>query len=212
MALKMIIPLYIKPDLSVRKGGEALEDLKIITASNIIDLRTKAGMTQVELAEKLNYSDKSVSKWERGDAIPDAFVLKRISEIFGVSVDYLLSSHDAWEPASKEECGYRREVVTSIAVLGVWTLAFLIFIIFWLGGSCYWLAFAYAVPVSLVTLLVLNSIWGKRAHNYFIIAALIISVLAAIYLSFYRNNWWQLFLLAIPAELVVFLSSRIKKK
>ena len=75
-----------------------LSELKLICASNIIRLRTAAGMTQAELGAKLNYSDKSVSKWERGEAIPDAWVLTRLAEIFGVTVDYILTSHDAWVP------------------------------------------------------------------------------------------------------------------
>ena len=75
-----------------------LTELKLVTASNIINQRTKAGMTQAELGAKLNYSDKSVSKWERGEAIPDAYVLSEMAELFGVTVDYLLSSHDGWEP------------------------------------------------------------------------------------------------------------------
>ena len=73
-----------------------MDELKLIFASNLIRLRTAAGMTQAELGEQLNYSDKSISKWERGEAIPDAAVLKRMSEIFGVTVDYLLDEHDAW--------------------------------------------------------------------------------------------------------------------
>ena len=75
-----------------------MDELKLIFASNLIRLRTAAGMTQAELGEQLNYSDKSISKWERGEAIPDAAVLKRMSEIFGVTVDYLLNEHDAWQP------------------------------------------------------------------------------------------------------------------
>ena len=67
-----------------------MEDLKVITASNIINLRTAKGLTQAELGEMLSYSDKSVSKWERAEAVPDAYVLKHMSEIFGVSVDEIL--------------------------------------------------------------------------------------------------------------------------
>ena len=74
-----------------------MEDLKVITASNIINLRTAKGLTQAELGELLNYSDKSVSKWERAEAVPDAYVLKKMSEIFGVSVDYILSRTDKRE-------------------------------------------------------------------------------------------------------------------
>ena len=62
-----------------------LSELKLITASNIIALRTQAGLTQAELGAKLNYSDKTISKWERGDAIPDAFVLTELAEIFNIT-------------------------------------------------------------------------------------------------------------------------------
>ncbi len=43
-----------------------MEDLKITVAKNIADLRKAANMTQLDLASRLNYSDKAVSKWERG--------------------------------------------------------------------------------------------------------------------------------------------------
>ena len=69
-----------------------MDDLKSAFAKNVSDLRNINGMTQLELAEKLNYSDKAVSKWERGESIPDISVVMQIADIFGVSVDYLLST------------------------------------------------------------------------------------------------------------------------
>ena len=74
-----------------------MDELKNIVASNLIELRVASGMTQSQLAEKINYSDKSVSKWERAEAIPDVAVLKNIAEVFGVTVDYLITTHDRWE-------------------------------------------------------------------------------------------------------------------
>ena len=68
-----------------------LAELKLVVASNLIKLRTGAGMTQAELGALLNYSDKTISKWERGEAIPDAFVLTKLAELFHVSVDNILS-------------------------------------------------------------------------------------------------------------------------
>ena len=194
-----------------------MDELKRITAANIIALRTWAGMTQLELAEQLNYSDKSVSKWERGESIPDVYVLKRMGEIFGVSVDYLVSVHDgqndAIAPGSEVNPARTASsrVITTIAIVGIWTIALLAFIVCWLMGHLVWLIFVYAVPVSLITLLVLHSVWEAGRYNYWIIAALVLSLIAVIYLTLLMRNWWQLFLLAIPAELVVFLSSRIKK-
>ena len=189
-----------------------MEDLKFITAANIISLRTKAGMTQAQLAELLNYSDKSVSKWERAEAVPDAYVLKHMSEIFGVSVDYLLSSHNDWEPISqKQKRRYRSEIIVLISMAGIWTLAFFIFIIGWILGHMLWLVFIYAVPISLITLLVFNSVWENGKRNYYIVSTLVARIFVMVYLTLLRWNPWQLLLLIIPAELIVFLAFRVKK-
>ena len=191
-----------------------VDDLKVITASNIINLRTAKGMTQAELGELLNYSDKSVSKWERAEAVPDAYVLKNMSEIFGVSVDYLLSSHDSWErPESfkKEERNFHSNIITILVIFGIWTLAFLIYIIGWLLEANWWLLFVYAVPVSLITFLVLNSVWEQGKNNRHIIYALVAGIFITVYITFRSYNPWQILLLLIPAELIVFLSFRIKK-
>ena len=189
-----------------------MEDLKFITAANIISLRTKAGMTQAQLAELLNYSDKSVSKWERAEAVPDAYVLKHMSEIFGVSVDYLLSSHNDWEPISpKQKRRYRSEIIVLISMAGIWTLAFFIFIIGWILGHMLWLVFIYAVPISLITLLVFNSVWENGKRNYYIVSTLVASIFVMVYLTLLRWNPWQILLLIVPAELIVFLAFRVKK-
>lgn len=189
-----------------------MEDLKFITAANIISLRTKAGMTQAQLAELLNYSDKSVSKWERAEAVPDVYVLKHMSEIFGVSVDYLLSSHNAWEPISqKQKRRYRSEIIVLISMVGIWTLAFFIFIIGWILGHLFWMVFIYAIPISLITLLVFNSVWEKGKRNYYIISTLVASIFVMFYLALLRWNPWQILLLIVPAELIVFLAFRVKK-
>ena len=191
-----------------------MDDLKVITASNIINLRTAKGMTQAELGELLNYSDKSVSKWERAEAVPDAYVLKKMSEIFDVSVDYLLSSHDSWErPESfkKDERNFHSNIITILVIFGIWTLAFLIYIIGWLLEANWWLLFIYAVPVSLITFLVLNSVWEQGKNNRHIIYALVASVFITVYLTFRSYNPWQILLLLVPAEFLVFLSFRIKK-
>lgn len=189
-----------------------VEDLKFITAANIISLRTKAGMTQAQLAELLNYSDKSVSKWERAEAVPDAYVLKHMAEIFGVSVDYLLSSHSDWEPVSKKQKRrYRSEVIVLISMAGIWTLALFIFIIGWIFGHMFWMVFIYAIPISLITLLVFNCVWEDGRRNYYIISTLVASIFLMFYLAFLKWNPWQLLLLVFPAEFIVFLAFRVKK-
>ena len=193
-----------------------MDDLKYTTASNIINLRQKAGMTQSELAALINYSDKSVSKWERAEAVPDAYVLKKMSEIFGVTVDYLLSPHDGWDqdPRQKKPA-YSNQVIILLSVTGVWMLALILFISLWLLGNLVWIIFIYAILFSMLVLLVLNSVLEQGKHNYFIISALLLSVVASLYFSFLyfgKQNYWQLYLLLAPAWLVVFLTSRLRKR
>ncbi len=189
-----------------------MDELKTVIASNIIRLRTAAGMTQAELGEKLNYSDKSVSKWERAEAVPDIYVLKQMSEIFGVTIDSMTGEKDTVTAQNAQPfLPYRRSMITTLSVAGIWTAALLLFILFWILGELYWIIFVYAVPVSLVTVLVLNSVWYEGKYNMYIVLFLVLSLIATVYLTFLRYNWWQLLLLAIPGALIVFLSFRIKR-
>lgn len=194
-----------------------MEEVKLAVASNIIKLRTSAGMTQAELGEKLNYSDKAVSKWERADALPDVIVLKQIGDIFNVSVDFLINSHTKWEkpqPAGTIilDRNYSYFAITIVSIIGIWTLAAFVFVIYWIMGTLNWSIFAYAVPLSLIALLILNSIWFNGKHNAYIIAALVFSIIALIYIAMIKYNPWQLLLVIIPCELIVFLSFKIRKK
>ena len=197
-----------------------LSELKLISASNIIKLRTGAGLTQAELGEKLNYSDKTISKWERGEAIPDAYVLTQMAEIFGVTVDYLLSSHDAWEsPEQQEEKERKQEehrysvnMIIAISVLGVWTMALTIFVLLWLFDIILWETFIVALPVSILTYMVLICVFRRRQYLQFVIAAFVLSMFILLYFTLPMQKPWQLFLIAIPAEIIVFLSCNIRRR
>ena len=68
------------------------ENVKERFSKNLVILRKKHKLTQGGLAEKLSYSDKTISKWENGDALPDVETLCLISDFFGVGVDELLKS------------------------------------------------------------------------------------------------------------------------
>ena len=193
-----------------------LEELKLITASNLINLRTKAGLTQAELGAMLNYSDKTISKWERAEAIPDAFVLKQLGEIFGVTVDNLLTSHDEWKPIPTEEpeteqVSYSTDKIIAISIIGVWTLALTAFVALWLADVIIWQVFAVALPVSILVYMILICVFHRRRYLQYVIAAFVLSLFVAGYLLFYpRYNPWQVFLIAVPAEVIVFLSCNLK--
>lgn len=194
-----------------------MEDLKLIFASNLIRLRTSAGLKQSELGEQLNYSDKSISKWERAEALPDAAVLKRMAEIFGVTIDYLLSDHDQWEAPEEDrsvkEVKFSTRIVTALAIVALWTVALMVFVILWMAIDCAeWRIFVWTLPVTLIVLLVLNSVWNEGRNNRYIVSAFVLSMILLVYLTFLERQLWQLFLIAAPALLIVYLSFRIKKK
>lgn len=192
-----------------------MDEFKRIVAKNITALRTSLNLTQAQLGEKLNYSDKSVSKWERGDSIPDVFVLKKIADMVGVTVDWMLNDHEGEPVTASEpvrERRYSRRFITLTVVAGIWALAVLVFVVLWMMGIFSWMVFIYAVPVTLVTLLVLNSVWGTRENNLYIISGIMWGVIVTLYLTFLSHNWWQLFLPGVPAQIIIFFAFSIRKK
>ena len=189
-----------------------MDELKAVFASNLIKLRTEAGLTQAELGEKIHYSDKSVSKWERAEAIPDAYVLTLLAEEFGVSVSTLLKSEEEWKYIEKPEekpVEYSRPFVISCVIAGIWTLCIVEFILMWILGHVYWIVLLAGAPISLVTLLVFNSVWYGGRRNMYIIGALVLSVVLLLALEL---RAWQILLLIVPAEIVVYLACHIRRR
>lgn len=205
-----------------------MEDIKLIIARNVADLRRREGMTQLGLAERLNYSDKAVSKWERGESVPDITVLKSIADLFGVTVDYLITADHKETPAvsAASDAGTRpmskksrrnRGFITGMSILLVWLIATLLFIILASSlGATFGalLPFVFAVPTSMIVWLVMNSIWFDRRRNFLIVSLLMWSLLLAIYLCTLLGgaNLWLLFALGVPGQAIIFLWSGIKRK
>ena len=192
-----------------------MDEFKRTVAKNLTALRTSMNLTQAQLGEKLNYSDKSVSKWERGDSVPDVFVLKKIADMSGVTVDWLLTDHEGEPvivPAEQRVHRYSRRFITLTVIAGIWALAVLIFVALWMTGQFTWLVFIYAVPVTLITMLVLNSVWGERSNNLYIISGILWGIICAVYLTFLSHNWWQLFLPGVPAQIIILFAFSIKNK
>lgn len=193
-----------------------MKDIKGNVAKNITALRVHSGMTQLELGERLNYSDKTVSKWERGDSTPDVAVLVELAELFGVTLDALVTAESA-EALSVEppKAGYNRRAIAHIAEGGVWLVAIFAFIITSLilgRASFQWLYFVYAMPVAVIVKLVFNSIWFNPRHNYFIVSALMWSILATIQITFlyFKINVVLLYLLGVAGQIIIILCSRIR--
>ncbi|MDD6799853.1 MAG: helix-turn-helix transcriptional regulator [Firmicutes bacterium] len=200
-----------------------MEELRLTVAKNISELRKNKSMTQLELAEMLNYSDKAVSKWERGESLPDVAVLKQIAELFGVSVDYLLEdehkkrasdeNRDAIDTVDPEKQKRNRLIISMLAASLVWLIATVIFVSLGLSSHVAgaWKAYICALPATFIVLLIFNSIWGRRRLNFAIISALVWTILFAIYIMLLEYNVWLIFVIGVPAQTIILLWSGLKK-
>ena len=153
---------------------------------NIMRLRRMANMTQLELAERINYSDKSVSKWEQGNGIPDVRILVQLADLFNVSVDDHVREH-AEVPVMPKKTRLLRRIITMVLSVGLcWLVAVVCFVFIGIGAPSLaekWLAFVYAVPASAVVTLVFACIWHYRWVRIVSITVLVWTVLACIHLT-----------------------------
>lgn len=205
------------------------EMLRTQLGANIASYRKKNGLTQAALAEKLNYSDKAVSKWERGESVPDLLTVTQLAELFGVSVDDLIRDRNALPKSiGKVEQAMSRAVektlkrkadkriIQQLCIILVFFIALLVFVIcntFNVPNS--WVSFFYAVPANAIVLLSLRSAWHDYRKNFGLISIIMWGSLVSLYVTlklFVNVDFWMLFLLGIPGQIAIFLWSRMFRK
>ena len=202
-----------------------VEKLKNQIGSNIAAYRKRSGMTQAELAEKLNYSDKAVSKWERGESMPDVATLVLLSERFDISVNDLVQDPDALpaETGSVQQTMGRmvvkalkrkadKRVILGLASLCVWFVAIFIFVVVSCLDIPYsWLPFPFAIPANAIVLLSLRSAWRDFRWNRALISIIMWGSLICIFtvLAIAVGYYPQLFLLGVPGQVAVLLWFRM---
>lgn len=195
-----------------------MQDIKATVAKNIASLRKSVSLTQTALAERLNYSDKAVSKWERAESLPDITTLMEIADLFGVKLDDLVRAETVIPAKNCDAYVFRRSrvAVASLAVFLVWFCAVVAFILFNLFPNFRgeWLSFIFAVPLSSVVWLIFNTIWFRPRLNYLIISIMMWSTLLGGYLTAFLlgTNLWQLFLLGIPGQIIIVIWSCLRVK
>ena len=203
-----------------------IEKLKFQIGANIASYRKRGNMTQVGLAEKLNYSDKAVSKWERGESVPDVMTLVQLAELFGVTVnDLLVDPNELPEETSNVQKTMgkvvertlkrkaNKKIILMLSSLLVWFVALLIFVVV---SSCdipySWLAFLFAVPVDAIVMLSLRSAWRDFRWNRALISVIMWGSLNARFVMLFilfDLNLWKIYLLGIPGQAAIFLWSRL---
>ena len=205
------------------------EKLRKQIGANIAAYRKRSGQTQAQLAEALNYSDKAVSKWERGESVPDVLTLVQLSELFGITVDELLVDPAALpentgkveqvmgkavEKTLKRKAD--KNIILQLSSLLVWFVALLIFVILSsLDVPKSWVAFFYAIPADAIVLLSLRSAWRDFRWNQSLVSAIVWGSILSLYMTlllFFNLNIWKLFLLGIPGQIAVLLWFRMYRK
>ena len=189
-------------------------DIKENLVANLIALRKHNNLTQAELAEKVNYSDKSISKWERGESLPDITVIKQLADIYGVTVDSLLSKPKVNKPTSYGNISKKRAILCLFATGLVWLIATIGFVVFGLvipnGYQDHaWLLFVYAMPITSIILLILTAVWHKKLTNTIFVSILVWSILLCLFLTLKYTlitpppTLWLLFVVGAPMQLLI---------
>ncbi|MBO6262307.1 MAG: helix-turn-helix transcriptional regulator [Bacilli bacterium] len=193
-----------------------------LLAKNLAYYRKASGLTQLELAEKFNYSDKSVSKWERGEGFPDIFVLKSLADFYGISVDdFYQSEHKAVKVSQSRK---RKQTYLKLLSIGLgWLVVVLTFFFLQIFiGDKYafkpWLTFIYGTLITAIILLVWEFIYHNRFLRMLAASGIVWTTALSLYLTFYVVMNLPLpliFVVAIPLqilEITWYLFRRSKKK
>ncbi len=196
-------------------------------AKNLTYYRKTAGFTQAELAEKINYSDKSVSKWESGNGVPDIYTLIQLAELYGVTIDTLLG--DGAPVRVQKKTKSMRVLIMLLSSGIVWLVATCIFVgmQFFAGSFPWWIVFLYAIPVNAIVVLVYAAMWKYKTLNFLCVSTIIWLGFTCLYLTIkfiaISNGklpreigpLWTIFLLGIPLQILeilwVFFRSIFKK-
>jgi transcriptional regulator with XRE-family HTH domain len=191
---------------------ETIELVNQRIAKNLIYYRKAAKMTQAEVAAKINYSDKSVSKWESGNGVPDIYILIQLAALFNVTVNDLIGETETNVHTENKKKRNNLQILIMLLSSGiVWLVATILFVTANLvTHENYWeLAFLFALPVNAILLIVLSGVWKYKFLNFLSVSALIWTSVLCCYLVLSNvypdESFWLLFVLGAPLQVLEIL-------
>ena len=193
-----------------------MEDIKPIVAENLAKLRKSQGLTQAQLAEKFNYSDKAVCRWERGETLPDINVLYSLCEFYGITMNDLVSAELETEEIDVDrKSRFKYRILISILLVSVvWLAATFYFIVnAVLDSGAYWVVFIWAVPISCLAVLVNFRSARSIVFRSIIYSVIVWSGIASVYFHLLYSskvNAWMIFIIGAPLEFVIILWQQLK--
>ena len=195
-------------------------DIKENFSHNLIIYRKAMNLTQAEFAEKINYSDKAVSKWERGESLPDLIVIKQIADLFNITIDELISKPKADKIKLKKI--FKSNIFLSfLTVCIIWLIATVLYcfagvIVPETMGKA-WIFFITAIPFTFATLTPLfKRKFGDIAYCL-ALTLLLFSLALAVYvilMQFLHNppaSLWIIFFIPIASSTVIWFWLLYKK-
>ncbi len=206
---------------------EENKDFNAIIGKNLLTLRKNMKLTQMEVAEKFNYSDKSISKWEKGESMPSVDVLCELAEFYGVSLDSLTREMEIPPVVENKKTKKSQKIriprmfstklmITLLSVGAVWLCSTALFVVLKLClDTNYYMSFMWAGVASLVVMVVFNSIWGRMRYLFPILTILLWLTLASIQIQIYiptNINIWPIYVLGIPLQVLIILWGALIKK
>ncbi len=188
------------------------ENIREIIRKNIITLRKKNGLTQIDLANKINYSDKAVSRWEKGEVVPDVETLQSLSNVFGVSLTYMFETHNYGK--EEKHLPNKNELLLHFTSLcSIWIFIIVLFVYLKLiYNYTFWQLFVWGVPATILDTLIANRKWGNSILRTILQSTLLWSLTTCFYLQFLSQNLWLIFLIGIPIQATILLKLFITKK
>ena len=188
-----------------------MAEIKETVRENLVKLRKERKLTQIELAEKIGYSDKAISRWETGEVNPDIEVLDRLADLYGVDISVFFSRYNAKEYKAKtnkkNQLG-RKIAVWLLMVVALWYVGIMLYIYsstFKMSQSRSWLIFIWLIPITFLLCGLLNRKWGNSLFGIIFSSLTCWSLLTAIYLQYLAYNIYLLFISGLPIQIAIFL-------
>ena len=186
------------------------EEIKTNFSQNLIRLRKENKLTQLALAEKLNYSDKAVSKWEVGSVIPDVETLTHIADFFGITVNDLIYP----ERKKVKKIFWKNHLFITLLSVGLcWFLATTTYLIVEQAGvlSRPWLIFTITITISMIILVVFSSIWFNKLCIILSVSGILWSTILNVFLLINDPSLWFIFIVGVVGQLIIIFWAQIKK-
>ena len=192
-----------------------MSDVKQIITDNLIALRKSRNLTQQDVANYLNYTDKAVSRWETGESLPDISVLEKLADYYGVDFEYLIKTHDEPVKPVNPATNHIKVAVFLLFAVCCFTLATIAYVYsIVINNRYYWVAFIWALPASFLIGFILSNRWWNKILTASFLSATVWTLILSVYLQLIFWNVtdvWALFLLGVPIQLIIILLLYIRK-